>query len=128
MKMEKRKNSSILCQLIGYVITALTLVIIAFNALKTSIDVLTSHLDGAFQAASDLFRLDSGRLPGRDFYPYLGIGPLLAIFPIYKIAGADLAATVFAAKIATVFLSWFAVTILWQLLLRPDNLIYSLFG
>jgi len=113
---------------LGYVIIALTLAIITISALKVSVDVPTFHLDGAFQTASGLFRLDSDQLPGRDFYPYLGVGPLLAVFPIYKIAGADLAATVFAAKFTVVFFSWLAVTILWHLVLRPVKPIYSFVG
>lgn len=37
----------------------------------------TNNIDGAFQTASGLYRLNSGDLPGEDFYPYLRIGPIL---------------------------------------------------
>ena len=113
---------------LSYAAAILSVVICIVFALTAAIYVPTYHLDGAFQTASGLFRLDSGQLPGRDFYPYLGVGPLLTIFPIYKIFGGDLAATVAAAKFATVFLSWIAVTTLWHFLLRPKNAIYSLVG
>jgi hypothetical protein len=55
------------------------------------------HIDGAFQTASALFRLDQGQLPGRDFMPYLGIAAAYILFPFYKLAGGDLAATTTAA-------------------------------
>jgi hypothetical protein len=109
--------------------TVLLSVAICLNvALTDSIYAPTFHLDGAFQTASGLFRLESGQLPGRDFYPYLGVGPLLAIFPIYKIIGGDLAATVAAAKFVTVFLSWMAVSTLWHFVIRPNNLTSSFVG
>lgn len=57
----------------------------------------TLHIDGAFQTASGLFRLSSGELPGRDFFPYLGIGPLFLVYPLFVIGGGDLAASVIAA-------------------------------
>jgi hypothetical protein len=126
--MSSTKIKSLIRILLVYVIVALSISICVFAALTASINVPTFHLDGAFQTASGLFRLDSGQLPGRDFYPYLGIGPLFAIFPIYKIVGADLAATVFAAKFLTIFLGWFAVSVLWHLLLRPANIFCSIIG
>ena len=49
----------------------------AVIAWRSSLTVPTYHLDGSFQTASGLFRLAEGDVPGRDFYPYLGIGPLL---------------------------------------------------
>ncbi|WP_131801979.1 hypothetical protein [Klenkia taihuensis] len=59
------------------------------------------QLDGAFQTASGLFRLADGELPGRDFFPYLGIGPVFLLFPLFLAAGADLTASVFSSYAVT---------------------------
>lgn len=126
--MSVKRLASVILGFSSYATAALTIAICVVAALTASINVPTFHLDGAFQTASGLFRLDSGQLPGRDFYPYLGVGPLLAIFPIYKIFGGDLAATVLAAKFLTIFLGWIAVSTLWHLVLRPANVLYSLAG
>ena len=126
--MSGKRVSSLILSLSKYAAVFLSLAICIVTALASSVHVPTFHLDGAFQTASGLFRLESGQLPGRDFYPYLGVGPLLAIFPIYKIFGGDLAATVAAAKFVTIFLSWMAVATLWHFVLRPTNVIYSLIG
>lgn len=55
------------------------------------------HVDGAFQTASGLFRLNDGQFPGRDFFPYLGMAAVYVLFPLFKLAGADLAASTSAA-------------------------------
>jgi hypothetical protein len=59
------------------------------------------HLDGAFQTASGLLRLSAGDWPGRDFFPYLGTGPVLVLFPAFVLAGGNLAAAVFSAHLMT---------------------------
>ncbi|MDM9653766.1 hypothetical protein QU755_20490 [Pseudomonas wenzhouensis] len=126
--MSGKRVSSLILSLSKYAAVFLSLAICIVTALASSVHVPTFHMDGAFQTASGLFRLESGQLPGRDFYPYLGVGPLLAMFPIYKIFGGDLAATVAAAKFVTILLSWMAVATLWHFVLRPTNVIYSLIG
>ncbi len=128
MSIKKNKKQKIICACVSYVSVVLVIAIISIAALVASINIPTFHLDGAFQTASGLFRLNSGYFPGRDFYPYLGIGPLFVIFPIYKIVGGDLAATVFAAQFLTMFLGWLAVSILWHFLLQPERVAYSLVG
>ena len=83
-------------------------VIFAF-AFTASRIVPTYHLDGAFQTYASLNRFTVGSWPGRDFLPYLGIGPPALLFPLYKIAGANLGASVFSATamtLITVSLSW----------------------
>ncbi len=57
----------------------------------------TWHVDGAFQTASALFRLDSGQFPGRDFLPYLGLTTVYVPYLPFKAAGSDLAASATAA-------------------------------
>lgn len=126
--MSDKRVSSVILGLSKYAAVFLSLTICFVTALSSSVYVPNIHLDGAFQTASGLFRLETGQLPGRDFYPYLGVGPLLVIFPIYKIFGGDLAATVAAAKFITIFLSWMAVATLWHFVLRPTNVINALIG
>lgn len=69
-----------------------------WHVVRTVTLVLPSwHVDGAFQTASGLFRLNSGQFPGRDFFPYLGMAAVYVPFPLFKLAGADLAASTSAA-------------------------------
>lgn len=84
------------------------LVAVALSA-QFSIDVPTKHIDGAFQTASGLFRLEAGQWPGKDFLPYLGLGPLFLLYPLFLIAGGDVAASEFAAWFATLITGAFSV-------------------
>ena len=61
-------------------------------------EVPTWHMDGAFQTASGLYRLADGQWPGRDFFPYLGIAPVLVLYPVFALLGGELTDTVFAAR------------------------------
>lgn len=106
-------------------IVALFLAAMVYHALKYAIDTPTFHLDGAFQTASGLFRIGAGQVPGRDFYPYLGIGPLLLIYPVYALAGGGLAASVFAAHFVTVTLGALSVSVVSHLIFRPRSALYS---
>lgn len=101
---------------------------IVFESLSAAASIPTFHLDGAFQTASGLFRIDSGQAPGRDFYPYLGVGPLLLIFPFFKLSGSTLFASVFAAKLLTMVCGWLAISTLCQLIFRPSKFLFSLVG
>lgn len=104
------------------------LTFIFFYALRSSLEIPTGHLDGAFQTASGLFRLDAGQAPGRDFLPYLGIGPLLLIFPFFEIIGGTLSSSVFAAKFVTLLVCWLAISVLWLFIFRPKKAIFSWVG
>jgi hypothetical protein len=126
--MKNKKFESVIVSFSSYAVAFLSVAICLIVALTQAIYVPTFHLDGAFQTASGLYRLDFGHLPGRDFYPYLGVGPLLLIFPFYKIFGGDLFATVAAAKFVTIFFSWAAIVTLWHFILRPLNVIHSIAG
>lgn len=97
-----------------------------FNSLFRGLSVPTMHLDGAFQTASGLFRLDAGQLPGKDFFPYLGIGPLFALFPLFKIGGGDLAASTFSSHFVTVIMNWLCLSTLVHLMFRPNKIFNSL--
>lgn len=101
------------------VIVAAGLAWALLEALSTAVDLPTQHLDGAFQTASGLYRLHAGQWPGRDFFPYLGIGPLFTLWPTFAAGGADLAASVVAAHWTTQLAGIGAVALIWQLLMRP---------
>lgn len=122
------KNTKALNVIAGIGSVLAILMFLIFQSLNASIDIPTMHLDGAFQTASGLFRLDMGQAPGRDFFPYLGIGPLVLIYPFFKLAGATLSASVFAAQFVTLVLGWFSVSVLWHLIFRPARSYFSLVG
>jgi hypothetical protein len=113
----------------GHVVSSVSIISIvlsiAFRSLQSALNVPTFHLDGAFQTASGLFRLDSGQFPGRDFFPYLGIGPLLLIFPLFKSAGGTLCASVFSSYFVCLILGWLAISVLVHLIFRPKSLVNS---
>ncbi len=74
-----------------------------------------SHIDGAFQTASGLFRLQEGQLPGRDFFPYLGVGVLLVVYPLFLLYGGDFAASIAAAHLAVALANALAVAVVFYL-------------
>lgn len=90
-----------------------------FYSKTVAIIIPTYHIDGAFQTASGLMRLAAGELPGRDFLPYLGIGPLFLLYPLYWLDGVDMASTVFAAH-ATVLTLYALVFAILAKLCRPS--------
>jgi hypothetical protein len=94
----------------------------AVIAWRSSLTVPTYHLDGSFQTASGLFRLAEGDVPGRDFYPYLGIGPLLVLFPVFAVMGGELTDSVFAAFFIALLSAQLLVAVLVSLLLRRRSL------
>lgn len=89
------------------------LILIVF-ALTQSVDILTYHGDGTYQTASVLYRLAEGQIPGRDFFPYLGVGVNYFLYPWFAIAGENVAASLFATNfivplcsvLSVGFLSW----------------------
>lgn len=111
--------------------TYLTLILLSaasalFISLTKSINLPTYHLDGAFQTASGLYRLDSGQLVGRDFFPYLGIAPLYILYPLFKALGANLAASVFTAQLVTLLLGALSVALIWHLIFCSRSFLRSL--
>lgn len=77
-----------------------------------------AHLDylpfnGTFQNFNPLRRMAAGEVPGRDFTIYLGFGPTLAAWPLFKILGSDYSASNMAHS-AMAHLSWWGC--LWTLL------------
>lgn len=104
-----------LAQTLAVAIVFSTLFFIWIQAKQTALVIPTYHLDGAFQTASGLTRLASGQLPGRDFFPYLGIGPTFSIYPLFQIDGTDMAATLFSAYASTLVFYVIALGVLAKL-------------
>ena len=77
-----------------------------------SIDIPTEHIDGAYQTSSSLYRLNAGQYPGKDFFPYLGIGPIFLVYPFFKIAGATVASSMFSTHFLLVLLRFLSVCFL----------------
>lgn len=75
----------------------------------------TLHLDGAFQTASALFRLSNDEVVGRDFYFYLGLGPLYLLYPIFKLTGGTLADSVFVSFFITKIVFVVSIAVLTKL-------------
>ncbi|MGY1804701.1 hypothetical protein ACI78T_15580 [Blastococcus sp. SYSU D00922] len=100
------------------VVVLLDLVVPVVHARLAMHVVPVYHLDGAFQTASGLLRLSAGEWPGRDFFPYLGTGPVLALFPAFALAGGTLAASVFSAHLMTMVSLQLAVGITAALFFR----------
>ncbi len=91
-------RNALLC---AYAAVAFWLIYAITYALTVTVDLPFFHVDGAFQTASGLYRLDAHLFPGRDFLPYLGIGPLLLLYLPFKIMGANLAASTAGAWMLT---------------------------
>lgn len=111
---------------LSFAIYFLFLAYAAIFAMLAAIDAPTLHLDGAFQTASGLYRLDSGQIPGKDFFPYLGIGPLMTLYPVFKVFGSDLSASVISAQFMTLALGGLSVSVIWHLIFHPKSFVTSL--
>lgn len=84
-----------------FLLIILNLAILIVLSEEKAIYIPVNHLDGAFQTASGLFRIADGQIPGVDFFPYLGIGPLLLLFPGFLVSGGDLSSSVFTSYFMT---------------------------
>ena len=94
-----------------YVILSFVLYVLfsVYRSLNVSIDIPTTSLDGAYQTASSLYRLNQGEYPGKDFFPYLGIGPTFILYPLFKLAGSNISASVFSSYFVVSILRIFSV-------------------
>jgi len=52
--------------------------------------ISTEHLDGAYQTFNALNRISTGDILGKDFYPYLGLGPTYSVYPLFKLLGGSI--------------------------------------
>ena len=92
-----------------YSLVILYLTILVIISLRSAILTPINHIDGSFQSVSGELHLNDGSFPGLNFLPYIGVGPVLMMFPIFKILGANLAASVLSSHL-TVVLSFSLVT------------------
>lgn len=97
-----------------------------FVAKRLSFVVPTTHMDGAFQTTSGLFRLQNGEVPGRDFYPYLGVLPIYLCYPFFCLAGGNVSASVFASCFVVLFCCMFSLGTIHFLISRKKNFLYSM--
>lgn len=91
-----------------------------------AIDIPTFHLDGAYQTASGLYRLNEGQSIGKDFYPYLGIGPLYLLYPIFKIFGSTISSSLIASQAMTLLLSAFAISLIYNIISNEKTYLSSM--
>lgn len=119
-RLTRRTVSVVLTLVLG----ALDLVMAIAYARYMSIEAPTFHLDGSFQTASGLLRLKAGDLPGRDFFPYLGIGPVFLLFPVFILTGGVLTSSVFSAYLATVLLLALLAGVVFALALRVRSVAF----
>ena len=89
---------------------------------RKAIYIPVNHLDGAFQTASGLFRIAQGQIPGVDFFPYLGIGPLLLLSPVFFASGGDLSSSVFASHFITSLILQVSIGITYFFLKKNPNI------
>jgi hypothetical protein len=118
-----RRHSVLLLEVL---IVILFLISICYDSLNQSIFVPTHHLDGAFQTASGLFRIDAGEVVGKNFFPYLGVGPLYLLYPLFKLVGSNLCASVYSSHFMTLLVGWFCLSILTHIIVTPGHFITSL--
>ena len=115
-------------QVIAFILLA-NLLLICSISWKASLYLPTNHLDGAFQTAAGLFKMKSGQIPGIDFFPYLGIGPLVLIYPFFLVFGQNLASTVFASYFITLLILSltfiFSLTLITKIRLLSNRLILA---
>lgn len=122
----KTKLSNYLWSRESLLIAALLAVDIALaliHGLTHSIDISFSHIDGAYQTASGLFRLADGQWPGKDFFPYLGVGLLYLLYPIFLLAGGDVSASIFTSHFIVACASSFSVGLLAFLIIKQQRLL-----
>ncbi|MFC1549275.1 hypothetical protein ACFL4R_00155 [Nitrospirota bacterium] len=83
------------------ILIPLTFTHLALNSYISSIDINTYHIDGAYQTYSYMILISQGKLVGRDFMPYLGIGVIYSLYPIFLLMGSNIFASIFASYFAT---------------------------
>ncbi|MFC3609257.1 hypothetical protein [Stutzerimonas tarimensis] len=106
----------------GWLVVLSILITAGFFAQREALDVPLSQVDGAYQTASGLYRLAAGERPGADFYPYLGVGLLYFLYPVFRLAGGDLAASVFASFFMVWLGTLFSIGLVAALLARAHRL------
>ena len=91
------------------ILLSVDLALAVLYGLDRSVDIPTFHLDGAYQTASGLYRLADGQWPGMQFYPYLGVGLLYFLYPIFLLAGGHVAASIFTTHFTIALAGTFSI-------------------
>lgn len=115
----KKVSKKIILLIILFINVLLYLI---FKSKQVGLNLPTFHLDGAFQTSSALFRVNSGNIFGRDYLPYLGIGVIYMLYPLYKILGSTLFASVVSANFAVLLCGFFVYIIIFYLLIKNKKL------
>jgi hypothetical protein len=122
--------------LLGLLTTAVAAALTAFlfqRAILYAHALTTAPYDGAFQLFDPLRRYALGQLPGRDFVVFHGIGTTLAHYPIFKLLGGDVHASLLAGN-ALAYLAFVLPTVFFLRVMRwpwlaalalPTVLIYT---
>lgn len=66
-------------------------------------DITFYPLNGSFQTYNPLRRILAGKLPGRDFQTYLGLGTTYTMYGMFRLFGSDLAASEAATHLLHAF-------------------------
>lgn len=88
------------------------------KSLSSAQKIPLNHLDGAFQTASTLIRLNRHAVIGSDFFPYLGIGPLFIHWPMFKLFGGSVSAAISTSQFLTLVLLVISLSLLLHILLE----------
>lgn len=98
-------------------------------ALIGSLNISESHLDGAYQTASSLYRMSVGQVPGRDFFPYLGAGLVYFLYPLFWWVGGSFSASQFTAAFFPILAGAFRIGWIGSMLVsRQRSVIFILLG
>lgn len=106
MTSKKQKKLAAIAAVVSSVVGAV------LAAQAHGIFIIAMHMDGAFQTSSMLYRLSFGDLPGRDFFPYLGLGPLFALYPTFLLMGSTVSAAISSAYLLTYLVYAASVTLI----------------
>ena len=80
----------------------LILAVALLSALTYALRAPALHIDGAFQTASFLYRVKAGEIPGKDFFPYLGLGIGWALYLPFRLMGEHLSDSEFLTVFYTI--------------------------
>lgn len=76
---------------------AIALAAAYINAYGHGSYIYALHMDGVFQTSSMMYRLAAGEMPGRNFFPYLGLGPMYMVYPVFALMGSTVSSAIASA-------------------------------
>lgn len=96
------------------------------ESLEQAVRINSMHLDGVYQTASALMRVQQGDMIGRDFYFYLGLGPLYSIYPLFSLLGGDVAASIVASNFAVKMSFWLSILVMTRVVFDRAGWLFAL--